>query len=366
MPRVIFHLDMDAFYASVEQRDDPRLRGKPVIVGAPPDRRGVVCAASYEARAFGVRSAMPSRTAHRLCPDGLFIRPRMDAYRSESHAIMTRLADFGGQIEQVSVDEAYLDMSHHFEEFTPDSALALGRQMKDLVKSERGLSASIGIASNKLLAKIASDHSKPDGLFCVPDDRKIAFLRPLPASAIHGVGKVTAQALASLGLHTIGDIQDHPGDLRAVVGSFAPRLKAFAFGEDERPFDLDGEVKSVGAEETFERDTDDRRILVPVLRAQAREIAAKLAKERLAARTVQVKVRYSDFRTLTRRTSLEEPFESAETIFSIACAILRRGRIVHRPLRLLGLSVSTLVPPGTQLLLPLESPHAPPHIEQIH
>lgn len=354
MARVIFHLDMDAFYASVEQRDDPRLRGKPVIVGAPPDRRGVVCAASYEARAFGVRSAMPSRTAHRLCPDGLFIRPRMEAYRAESRAIMARLSEFGGEVEQVSVDEAYLDMNHHFEVFTRDAALALGRQMKEIVKSERGLTASIGIGSNKLLAKIASDHGKPDGLFCIMDEEKISFLRPLPASAIHGVGKVTAEALARLGLRTIGDIQDHAGDLRAVVGSFAPRLKAYAFGDDERPLDLDGEVKSVSAEETFERDTDDRRILVPVLKEQAREIAAKLAKERLAARTVQVKVRYSDFKTITRQTSVEEPFESAETIYAIACAILRRGRIVDRPLRLIGLGVSGLVPPGTQILLPFE------------
>ena len=263
MPRVIFHLDMDAFYASVEQRDNPELRGKPVIVGASPDRRGVVCAASYEARAFGVRSAMPSRTAQRLCPDGIFIRPRMDAYRNESREIMTRLAALGGQVEQVSVDEAYLDMSHRFESFEKATAIALGRQMKDLIREERRLTASIGIGTNKLLAKIASDHGKPDGLFCITEEEKVAFLRPLTASAIHGVGKVTAEALGKMGLHTIGDIQDYKGDLRAVAGSFAPKLKAYAFGDDDRPLDLDGEIKSISAEETFERDTQDRRILVP-------------------------------------------------------------------------------------------------------
>jgi len=350
MPRVIFHLDMDAFYALVEQRDNPELRGKPVIVGASPDRRGVVCAASYEARAFGVRSAMPSRTAQRICPSGIFIRPRMDAYRSESGEIMARLASLGGQVEQVSVDEADLDMSHRFAVFDEAAVLALGRQMKNLIRGERRLAASIGIGSNKLLAKIASDHGKPDGLFCITGKDKVAFLRPLPASAIHGVGKVTAEALGKMGLRTIGDIQDYEGDLRAVAGSFATKLKAYAFGEDDRPLDLDGEIKSISAEETFERDTQDRRILVPALKEQTREIAAKLAKERLAARTVQVKVRYSDFKTLTRQTSVEEPFETPEEIYAIACSILRRGHLVDRPLRLLGLGVSGLVPPGTQML----------------
>ena len=399
VPRVIFHLDMDAFYASVEQRDDPSLRGRPVIVGAPPDRRGVVCAASYEARSFGVRSAMSSRTAHRLCPAGIFIRPRMDAYRSESREIMALLAQFGGSIEQMSVDEAYLDMSHRFESFEPAAVvknpgasseilegpapsgplhiygrhsvrpssriseasigvsdpmgMSLGREMKDLIRRERGLTASIGIGGNKLLAKIASDHGKPDGLFCIGEAEKISFLRPLPASAIHGIGKVTADVLAQAGLRTIGDLQDNPGDLRALVGSYAAVLKRYVFGEDDRPLDYDGDVKSVSAEETFERDTDDRRILVPALREQSRELAGKLAKERLAARTVQVKVRYSDFKTLTRQTSVEDPIESAGDIYALACSILRRERLVNRPLRLLGLGVTGLVPPSSQLILPL-------------
>jgi len=351
MARVIFHLDMDAFYASVEQRDNPGLQGKPVIVGASPERRGVVCAASYEARKFGVRSAMPSRTAERLCPEGVFIRPRMDAYRAESREIMAGLATFGRQVEQVSVDEAYLDMSHRFAEFDGEDVLELGREMKVWIRRERNLTASIGIGGNKLLAKIVSDHGKPDGLFCIGEAEKVEFLRPLPASAIHGVGKVTAEALARIGLRTIGDIQDHKGNLRAVAGSFAEKLRSFAFGDDDRPLDLDGAVKSLSAEETFERDTADKRILVPVLKDQAREIATKLAKERLAARTVQVKVRYSDFKTVTRQTSVEEPFESAETIYAIACAILRREKLVDRPLRLIGTGLSGLVPPSLQMFL---------------
>lgn len=347
--RVIFHLDMDAFFASVEQRDNPAFRGQPVIVGASPERRGVVCAASYEARAFGVHSAMPSRTAARLCPGGIFLPPRMDIYRVESKRIMALLAEFGGIVEQVSVDEAYLEMTHRFSSFDPPSLLELGREMKETIRSKRGLTASIGIGPNKLLAKIASDHCKPDGLFCLDEATKVDFLRPLPAATIHGVGKVTARILEEAGLKTIGDLQDYRGDLRSLVGSFGPILKQFAFGEDRRPLELDGAIKSISAEETFPYDTSDRKILVPALRSLSEEIAERLAKEQMAARTVQVKVRYGDFRTPTRQTSLEDPLESAAEIFSMACAILRRERLVHRPLRLLGLGVSGLVPPGRQL-----------------
>ncbi len=353
MPRIIFHLDMDAFFASVEQRDNPALLGQPVIVGSPPDRRGVVCAASYEARAFGVRSAMPSRTAHRLCPDGHFIRPRMEQYRAESREIMGLLSELGGMVEQVSVDEAYLDMSHRFQDFNTDAIKELGSEMKRLISHHRNLTASIGIGSNKLLAKIASDHDKPDGLFCILDEEKAAFLRPLPAAAIPGVGQVTQKALAAVGISTIGHIQDYTGDLRSCVGSFAETLRAFAFGEDDRPLGFDGTVKSISTEETFERDTDDRRILVPLLREQSRELAEKLARERLAAATVQVKVRYSDFRTLTRQTSVDEPIDTDADIYAVACAILRRSRLVSQPLRLLGLGVSGLTEPSRQLTFPI-------------
>lgn len=347
--RVVFHLDMDAFYASVEQRDNPALCGRPVIVGASPERRGVVCAASYEARAFGVRSAMPARSAARLCPQGVFLHPRMDIYRAESKKIMALLLEFGGVVEQVSVDEAYLEMTERFPGYEPAALLELGDTMKKLIFDQRGLKASIGIGSNKLLAKIASDHSKPDGLFCVEEEKKVGFLRPLPVSAIHGVGKVTAQVLEKAGIRTIGDVQDYSGDLRSLVGSFGPVLKKFAFGEDSRPLEMDGTVKSISAEETFPRDTADRKVLVPLLRNLSQEVAMKLGNERMAARTVQVKVRYSDFRTLTRQTSVEEPLETSVEIFSLACAILRREQLVHRPLRLLGLGVSGLVPPSTQL-----------------
>ncbi|HEY3915259.1 MAG TPA: DNA polymerase IV, partial [Verrucomicrobiae bacterium] len=218
MFRVIFHLDMDAFYASVEQRDNPSLKGKPLIVGAPPTQRGVVCAASYEARKFGVRSAMPSSVAKRLCPDGTFIPPRMSRYREESAEIMKIIAVPGAVIEQVSVDEAYLDLSPVCQQANADSSLSsampLASELKQKILTERGLTASIGIAANKLLAKLASDFDKPNGLTLIPERDKVAFLRPLPIRSLHGVGKVTQEVLNRAGIETIGHLQEHPGDLR--------------------------------------------------------------------------------------------------------------------------------------------------------
>jgi DNA polymerase-4 len=356
--RVIFHLDMDAFYASVEQRDDPALRGKPVIVGAPPTQRGVVCAASYEARKFGVRSAMPSVTAGRLCPRGIFVRPRMDVYRDESRAIMEIVRASGALIEQVSVDEAYLDFSRQCQRSTVDeslfAALPAARELKRAIFTQRQLTASIGVAANKFLAKLASDFHKPDGLTLVPERDKVLFLRPMPVRAIHGVGKVTEQTLHDAAIKTIGDLQDYAGDLRVLVGSWALALKRFAVGEDDRPLDLTDERKSISSENTFLRDTADRRVLRDCLREQANEIAATLQRKRLEAGTVQVKVRYSDFTTLTRQISVEEPISDSDEIYRLTAHLLAREKLVSRPLRLLGVGVSGLVPPAAkQLSLPL-------------
>ncbi|HEU6449043.1 MAG TPA: DNA polymerase IV [Verrucomicrobiae bacterium] len=343
---MIFHLDMDAFYASVEQRDRPELRGKPVIVGSPPTQRGVVAAASYEARKFGVRSAMPSVTAGRLCPNGIFVRPRMDAYKNESGEIMRLVAATGAQVEQMSIDEAYADVSALCSGKNIDDALQfavpMARELKQRIRAERGLTATIGIASNKLLAKIASDHKKPDGLTVILERDKIQFLRPLPVRALYGVGKVTEQTLIHAGIDTIGALQDFPNDLRALLGSFGPVLKQFAFGEDNRPLELGDEIKSISNEETFLRDTDDRKILRRCLREQADDIAARLKRRRLGAHTVQVKIRYGDFSTLSRQFSVEEPLTESSEIYRLACHLLAREKLVHRPLRLLGLGVSTL------------------------
>ena len=354
MFRIIFHLDMDAFYASVEQRDDPKLRGKPVIVGSPPTQRGVVCAASYEARKFGVRSALPRSTAARLCPKGIFVRPRMDAYREESHQIMGIIASSGAIVEQMSVDEAYIDMSAICEDETMGAALEKARilaaALKQRIKQERRLTATIGIASNKLLAKIASDHQKPDGLTVITDEQRVQFLRPLPVRTLYGVGKVTEQILNKAGVSTVGDLQDYTGDLRALVGSFGPILKKYAVGEDDRPLELGDEIKSISGEETFLEDTDDRKILRRCLKEQAADIEKRLKHRQLAAHTVQVKVRYSNFTTLTRQISMEEPIVEASEVYRLACFLLAREKLVHRPLRLLGLGVSNLREPTTRQL----------------
>lgn len=358
MHRVIFHLDMDAFYASVEQRDHPALKGKPVIVGSPPTQRGVVAAASYEARKFGVRSAMPSVTAGRLCPKGIFVWPRMEAYRAESQEIMALVQEFAGElIQQVSVDEAYVDVSTAHQADTADRSLELSlplaRQLKAVIQARRQLTATIGIAPNKLLAKLASDFQKPDGLTLIRESEKVKFLQPLPVRSLHGIGRVTEENLHRAGLRTVGDLQNHPGDLRAIVGSWGRELKRFAFGEDDRPLELGDEVKSISSENTFLRDTEHRPTLRACLREQADDIALSLAKRRLAARTVQVKVRYGDFTSLTRQISMEEPLTEAKEIYRLGCWLLGREKLVNRPLRLLGLGVSGLVDSQTsQLCLP--------------
>lgn len=358
MHRVILHLDMDAFYASIEQRDNPALRGKPVIVGSPPHQRGVVCAASYEARRFGVRSAMPSTTAARLCPGGIFVPVRMDQYKEESRWIMELVAQIGGVLEPVSIDEAYLDLSLPCQREEVDeslyAAVPIAQELKKRIFQERNLTASIGIAANKLLAKLGSDFGKPDGLTLVPERDKVLFLRPMPVRALYGVGKVTAQILEAQGIRTVGDLQDFQGDLRSLVGSFATELRRFAFGEDDRPLEIDAAVKSISSENTFLKVTEDRQILKNCLREQAQELAEKLKQNGLGAHTVQVKVRYRDFTTLTRQITMDDLIDQAAEIYRLGCYLLAKDRLVSRPLRLLGLGVAGLsAPQARQLILPL-------------
>jgi DNA polymerase-4 len=278
----------------------------------------------------------------------------MDAYREESHRIMEIIATTGAIVEQMSVDEAYLDVSAICQAGDADASLLLARplarELKQRILSERQLTATIGVASNKLLAKIASDHQKPDGLTVITDQEKVSFLRPLPVRTLYGVGKVTEQTLKKAGIATIGDLQDYPGDLRALVGSFGPKLKQFAFGNDDRPLEIGDEIKSISGEETFLKDTDDRKILRACLKEQAADISARLKHKRLGAHTVQVKVRYTDFTTLTRQISVEEPLTEANEIYRLGCFLLGREKLVSRPLRLLGLGVSNLREPTTRQL----------------
>jgi DNA polymerase-4 len=259
-------------------------------------------------------------------------------------------------VEQMSIDEAYLDLSAICPAESADvvllNSLPLARELKQHIHSERQLTATIGIAANKLLAKIASDHQKPDGLTLIAEADKIQFLRLLPVHALYGVGKVTEQALNQAGLRTVGDLQDHTGDLRALVGSFGPKLKQFAFGQDDRPLELGDDIKSISGEETFLQDTDDRKVLRTCLREQASDISGRLKRRRLGAHTVQVKVRYGDFTTLTRQITVEEPLTEAGDIYRLGCFLLGREKLVSRPLRLLGLGVASLrEPAGQQLVL---------------
>jgi DNA polymerase-4 len=245
------------------------------------------------------------------------------------------------------VDEAYVDVSAPHQGATADESLELAvpfaRQIKAAIRERRQLSETIGIAPNKLLAKLASDYQKPDGLTLIRDSEKVAFLKPLPVRSLHGVGKVTEENLLRAGIRTVGDLQNHPGDLRALVGSWGPELKRFAFGEDDRPLELGDEVKSISSENTFLRDTDDRPTLRACLKEQAEDVAKTLAKRRLAAHTVQVKLRYGDFTSLTRQISFEEPLADAKEIYRLGCWLLAREKLVNRPLRLIGLGVSGLV-----------------------
>jgi DNA polymerase-4 len=360
MFRVILHLDMDAFYASVEQRENPALRGKPLVVGAPPTQRGVVAACSHEARKFGVRSAMPSAVAKRLCPDAIFVHPRMTNYKAESAEIMKLVAQTGGLIEQVSIDEAYIDLSSTCQCESADSSLAnalpIASELKRRIFSERKLTTSIGLGANKFLAKVASDYQKPNGLTLIKESEKVALLRPMPVRAIHGVGKVTEEILKGAGIHTIADLQNYSGNLRELVGSFASALKGFAFGEDDRPLEIDAPAKSISSETTFLHDTDDRKILRESLREQAAEISEKLKRNQIGAQTVQVKIRYGDFTTLTRQFSVEELITEAGDIYRLGCYLLAREKLVSRPLRLIGLGVSGLGSlTNAQLALPLSS-----------
>ena len=260
----------------------------------------------------------------------------------------------GITVEQMSIDEAYLDLSALCQCADADASLLeslpVARELKQSIHSDRQLSATIGIAANKLLAKIASDHKKPDGLTLISEKEKVQFLRPLPVRALYGVGKVTEQALHHAGIQTIGDLQDYAGDLRALAGSFAGQLKRFAFGEDDRPLELGDEIKSISGEETFLKDTDDRNILRACLLEQATDISNRLKRRQLGAHTVQVKVRYGDFTTLTRQITVEEPLTESRDIYRLGCFLLAREKLVSRPLRLLGLGVSSLREPTAQQL----------------
>jgi len=345
---------MDAFYASVEQRDDPTLRGKPLAVGGSPQARGVVAAASYEARKFGVKSAMPMARALRLCPELLVVRPDFARYRAASQKVMAILRECTPLVEPLSLDEAYLDVTENL--WGEPLATVVAKKLKKAILEQTRLTASAGVAPNKFLAKIASGWQKPDGLTVIPPERVEQFLQKLPVEALWGVGPVTARKLRALGIEKLVDVRNMEEiELRKTVGNLAAWLKQLSRGDDPREVKPDRPWKSISAETTYAEDLER----LPEMRAEverlARRVAAALAKKNLYARAVTLKLRYSDFTTVTRSHTAGHPTRDADDFAARAVALLDRTDAARRPVRLLGVGTHGLVaesePHPGQLLL---------------
>jgi DNA polymerase-4 len=337
----ILHVDLDAFYASVEQREDPALAGRPVIVGGL-GPRGVVAAASYEARAFGVYSATPMMRARRACPDGVFLAPRFDLYRDVSTEVMRILRSYTPLVEPIALDEAFLDVAgaRRVLGSGPEIAVAIRTQ----VRAETRLTVSVGVATTKLMAKLASDDSKPDGLLVVEPGTELEFLHPLPVRRLWGVGPATERRLATLGVQTVGDLAAIPEDflVRTLGNASGRHLHALAWNRDERPVVAEQEVKSIGHEQTFPADLHDHAALDHQLVGLADGVATRLRAANVTARTVQLKIRFGNFETITRSRTLPEPTDLAADVVRVARELLRRVD-VGRGVRLLGISAQQLV-----------------------
>ena len=337
VPRAILHVDMDAFYASVEQRDDPSLRGKPLVVGGSA-RRGVVLAASYAVRPFGIRSAMPMARALRLCPQLLVVPPRFERYSEVSDQVFAIFHAFTPEVEGLSLDEAFLDVTRSIALHGPPVGQA--RRIQQRIREDLGLTASVGVAEVKFAAKIASDLRKPDGLVVVPDGGVRAFLAPLPASRLWGVGPKTEQVLLRLGLKRIGDVADADREhLERELGSIGPWLHDRANGIDDRAVEPDRAAKSIGAEETFEEDLQGEE-LWPFLHQQALRVAARLRQAGVRARSVHLKVKFADFRIVTRQETLPQPTDDGAQIYAVALRLL--DKVDARPVRLTGVHAGDL------------------------
>lgn len=342
--RKILHVDMDAFYASVEQRDNPELRGKPLVVGGG-GNRGVVAAASYESRSFGVRSAMPMREARRLCPDLLQVSPRMSHYQAVSKQVFGVFREFTPLVEGLSLDEAFLDVTASLALFGNEVDIA--QAVKDRIRAETELTASVGVAPNKLVAKIASDLDKPDGLVVVAEEQINKTLDPLPARVIPGIGKVTLAQLQALGVRTIRDLRlAADATLERVFGRFAHRMRERASGIDERPVVSSRAEKSISAEETFDVDLGDKGAMEAKLLELSERTTTRMRAKSLASGTVQVKIRQADFTTFTRQRALNPPSNGTDQIYAAARELLAQW-LHDNPgakLRLLGVGGSDLTP----------------------
>ena len=355
-PRKIIHVDMDAFYASIEQRDRPELRGKAVVVGGSPNSRGVVCSASYEARKFGVRSAIPCSQAKRLCPEAIFVSPRISYYAEIGRQIRAIFHEVTAQVEPLSLDEAYLDVTENL--WNEPSATRVAERIQATIRERLDLSASAGVGSNKLVAKIASDVRKPRGLMVVAPDQAQAFLDPLPVGKIWGVGPATVKILQRFGIQTIKDLRfASETEMTQVLGSHGRYLLQLARGEDHREVDPGWDPKSRGVEETFDKDVVEPAELYSVLERQADELAEDLERIQRPGRTLTLKVRYFDFSTVTRSQTFPDFVKDARTILETSKRLLvDKTDIAFRPVRLIGISMSGLLDPSTPLQLPLGAP----------
>ncbi len=347
-PRHIMHIDLDAFFVSVEQVLNPKLKGKPVVVGGKPDRRGVVAAASYEARAYGVHSAMPLLTASRLCPQAIFIEGNYQRYREASQKFMAILADFSPYLEPLGIDEAYLDVTGF--ESLHGSIINMAQKMKQRVKDELGICASIGIASSKVVAKIASDASKPDGLLEVSPGDERPFLAPLPANKLPGIGKKSEQILKNLGISTIGQLAALPaGVLKSHFGAYGRLIHDHASGIDDRKVEPPAAAKSISRETTFAQDTRDTTLVQATLRYLSERVGSELRQKEMRARCITVKLRDADFTTITRQQTLYKSADTDQAIFATGWQMLKnelqRGK---QAVRLIGIGVSSLVESGEQ------------------
>ncbi len=358
MTRTILHVDLDAFYAAVEQRDDPSLRGKPVLVGGSA-RRGVVASCSYEARKFGIHSAMPMAEALRRCPRAIVVRHRMDRYAEASRRFFAILGDYSPDVEGLSLDEAFLELTGS--ERLLGAPRGVAELIKHRVRDELSLVASVGIAPIKFAAKIASDIDKPDGLRVVPPEELLAFLHPLPIGRLWGVGEATAQVLASLGLATIGDVARYPeGALVAKLGPVTGHhLAALARGDDPRDVVPESDPVSVGHQETFDDDVDDKGELAVLLLAQADRVASRLRDHAMRARIVVLIIKYDDFRQITRRVTLDGPTSDGGILARTAIELLAKVPIEPRRgarVRLCGISATGLLPRDAPRQLGFDEP----------
>jgi DNA polymerase-4 len=339
--RAIIHVDMDAFYASVEVLDNPKLKGRPLLVGGSAEGRGVVCSASYEARRYGVRSAMPTFRALKLCPRAVFLRPRMERYRQKSAEVFRIFRSFTPLVEGLSLDEAFLDVTASLRLFGGPREIAV--EIKERIQEETGLTASVGLAHNKFLAKLASDAQKPDGLVEVEPGRVHAFLDPMPIARLWGIGRRTEPKLKALGILTVGQLRRADGSvLQPVLGKRSEHFQRLARGEDDRDVVPGRPDKSISHEVTFDTDRSARADLLAELQRQTEAVSRRLRARRLLARTVTVKIRDHRFRTVTRSRSLRACSDNTNTLYRMARALFERWRESHRntPVRLLGMGVS--------------------------